>query len=118
MKTTYAAENYEITPEVTAYTEEKVQGLERFVHDENAEIRIVYYREPKHQTGEVFRVDMTVHVGAHRTHAVGHGMTMIEALDKAKDELKFRLTREKGRFIKMARAVQSRVKDALRFTKE
>ena len=42
------------------------------------------------------------------------GKYMNEALDKSKDELKRRLTREKGKITKITRKVQAKIKKATR----
>lgn len=109
MNTIFSAHHYEITREDQEYALEKAEGLAKFV-SENSDLKIEFTKDAKHKSGEIFRADMTAISGGSRTHAVGHGSTMREALDKAKDELKRRITKVKRKKTKISRAIGAKVK--------
>ena len=114
MNITYATTNYELTGEIEAYAEEKAGSISKLITNPDAELRVELEKDAKHHSGSIYRADMTVHSAGLKTHAVGHGATMHAALDLSKDELKRRLTREKGRFSSMSRTIGARVKQMMR----
>lgn len=113
MNTIFSAHHYEITQDDQEYALEKAEGLAKFVN-ENSDLKVEFAKDAKHKSGEIYRADMTVTSGGSKTHAVGHGSTMREALDKSKDELKRRLTREKGKTTKLTRSIGAKIKKNLR----
>ncbi|MFZ2593274.1 MAG: ribosome-associated translation inhibitor RaiA [Minisyncoccia bacterium] len=117
MNISYKTDNFDLTDEITSYAEEKVVSLEKFIGDQDAheaEILVELSKDEKHHSGLIYRADITVITAEQRTHAVGHGSGMKEALDLAKDELKRRLTRRKGRMMRLVRHGQKRIKDMFR----
>ena len=113
MNTIFSSHHYKITEDDQEYATEKAMSLEKFVTPET-EMKIEFSKDSKHTSGDIFRTDMTATTAGDRTHAVGHGSTMREAIDKSKDELKRRLTREKGKITKITRKVQAKIKKAIR----
>ena len=104
MNITYKTDNVSLTPEVRSYVEEKLISIQKLLKDpEEGMCETILSRDEKHQTGTVFRADFTVFSGKERMHAVGHGQTILAAIDIAKDELAERLRREKKMHVRVMR---------------
>jgi len=120
MHINYKAPTIELTDEVYAYVEEKLAGIEKHLGNidlENVQVDVELARNENQQSGQIFRVDVTVHAGGDRTHAVGHGETLHAAVDEMKDELSRRLKRVKGRRLDALRRGGAKIKNMLRFWK-
>ena len=120
MQINYKALTVELTDDIRAYTEEKIAMVEKLiagVDPDNVSVDIDLSRKQNQKSGDIFRADITMHAGADRTHAVGHGETLMAALDEAKDELSRRLRRSKTRRLDSIRRGGAKIKNALRFWK-
>jgi ribosomal subunit interface protein len=118
MKINFKALTIELTDEIRSYAEDKmgmVGKLLQNVDEENIRAEVELARKKNQQTGDVFRADITIHAGADRTHAVGHGESILAALDEAKDELTRRLRRGKTKKMDALREGGARIKNMLRF---
>ena len=100
MNVTYKAENLELTPDVRAYAEEKLEAVQKLLSNyapENVACDVALVKDDAHQSGNIYRADVTVHAGSEHVHAVGHGESLMAALDEVKDELARRIRREKDK---------------------
>tara|TARA_B100000745_G_scaffold58094_1_gene34436 strand:- start:27154 stop:27510 length:357 start_codon:yes stop_codon:yes gene_type:complete len=118
MQINYKAPTIDLTDEIRNYTEAKVAMVQKLIAttDENVQVD-VELSKANQQSGEVFRADITIHAGADRTHAVGHGESMLAAIDNAKDELAGRLRRAKDKKQNAFRKGGAKIKKMLRFWK-
>lgn len=114
MNITYRTVNVTLTPDIEAYTEEKLSLLEKFLNAD-ATCEAVLTHDERHATGIVYRVDFTIFSGKDRTHAVGHGETLFAALDIAKDELADRIRRDKKMHVRLMRKGGAMLKHMMRF---
>lgn len=120
MQIQYKALTVDLTDEVRSYAEEKVAMLERLLGDVdpvNVQVDVDLARRENQKSGNVFRADITIHAGANRTHAVGHGETILAAIDEAKDDLSRRLRRTKTRRLDSFRRGGAKIKNMLQFWK-
>jgi len=119
MNINFKTKGSDISNDVKAYAEEKVQSLVKFLGKDAQGVRfdIEFSDDPKHVSGDVFRVDMVAIAGKVDKHAVGHGSTMMAAIDDARDDLARRLSRSKAKDRNMLRKGSRMIKDMLRFGK-
>jgi len=119
MNINFKTKGTEINNDVKVYAEEKVQSLVKFLGKDadNARFDIEFSDDPKHVSGNVFRVDIVAIAGKIDMHAVGHGESFQAAIDLAKDELARRLTRNKTKERNILRKGSRMIKDMLRFGK-
>jgi len=114
----FKATTIELTDEIRTYTEEKVGMLLKLlqgVESENIRTEVALEKRQNQQSGDIYRADITIHAGADRTHAVGHGESIMAAIDEAKDDLAHRLRRDKGKKHDMFLKGSARIKKMLRF---
>lgn len=112
----FKVDNIELTDEVRAYAQEKVKMLSKLlaeVADEDISYDIKLGKG-KQQSGAVYRADITLHAGATRLHAVGHGESSNAAVDEAKDDLERRMRREKTKDLTLLRKGSKIIKKMLR----
>ncbi len=116
MSINFKTKGTDITSDVKAYAEEKVQSLIKFLGDdgENARFDVEFSDDPKHVSGDVYRVDMVAIAGKVDKHAVGHGSTMTAAIDDARDDLARRLSRSKAKERNLLRKGSRMIKRMLR----
>ncbi len=111
------AKDVDLIDEVKQYAESKVEMLDKLladVPDENISYDIEFAKGKQH-TGSTYRADITLHAGATRLHAVGHGESLNAAIDEAKDDLERRMRREKTKGMTMLRKGSQAIKRMLRF---
>ncbi len=117
MLVNFKAKDVDLIDEVKQYAESKVEMLGKLladVPDENISYD-VELSKGKQQTGSIYRADITLHAGAMRLHAVGHGESLNAAIDEAKDELERRMRREKAKDMTLLRKGSQAIKRMLRF---
>ena len=118
MNIQYKTKGAEVSQVDKDYTEGKLKTLVKFMPVEESELRfeVEFSDDPKHISGEVYRVDM-VAVGPGRDmHAVGHGESMQAAIDMAKDDLARRVNRKKDKDRSMLRKGSRKLKRMLRMS--
>lgn len=114
----FKAPTLELTDDIREYAEEKVTMLAKLlqnVAEENIRSEVELAQKSNQQSGDIFRADITIHAGADRTHAVGHGESILAAIDEAKDELSRRLRRGKTKRLDALREGGAKIKKMLRF---
>ncbi len=114
----FKATTIELTDAIRTYAEEKVGMLVKLLQNvelENVQVEVDLEKKQNQQTGEIFRADITIHAGADRTHAVGHGESVLAAIDEAKDELARRLRRGKTKRLDSLREGGAKIKKMLKF---
>jgi ribosomal subunit interface protein len=118
MNIQYKTHDVVLADDVRALVEEKLQAIEKLLaHHDTANIscEVVLAHDTKHQSGAVYRTDLTVFAGGERTHAVGHGETLQAAIDMAKDELQGRLRHAKGKHATLLRKGSQVIKKMMRW---
>ncbi len=120
MNINFKATTIELTDEIRTYAEEKtisVTKLLKNVDAGNISADVSLEKKQEQNSGNVFRADITIHAGAERVHAVGHGESIMAAIDIARDDLVSRMGREKKRRLDALRRGGAKVKKLLRFWK-
>lgn len=118
MNIQYKTNDVVLADDVRGLVEEKLGAVRKLLahHDDaNISCEVILTHDTKHQTGTVYRTDLTVLAGSERTHAVGHGETLQSAIDMAKDELVERMRREKGKHETLLRRGSRMVKKMMRW---
>jgi len=118
MNIEYKAPTIELNDEIRSYVEEKLAMVTKLLHDfadENISVEVELTQKAGQQTGDIFRTDLTMHAGANRTHAVGHGESLHASIDQAKDELTRRMRRGKNKHMDAVRNGGAKIKKMLRF---
>ncbi len=111
--------NAELTDALSSYVEEKLQSLEKFMVPHEEEDPVVYVEIGKttnhHNSGEVFRAEVTVTVRGKQFRAVSEKEDLYAAIDDMRAELARELTSHKDRERTLVRRGASMVKNLLRF---
>jgi len=118
MQVSFKAQTVELTDEVRSYAEAKVAMLTKLlqnVEQENIQAEVALEKKQKQQSGDIYRADITIHAGPDRTHAVGHGESIMASIDKAKDDLALRLSKVKNKKRSSFREGSAKIKKMLRF---
>lgn len=118
MNIEFKALTVDLTDEVRAYAEEKVLSIAKLlqnIEEENIRVEVELARDQHHQSGDVYRADITIHAGVDKMHAVGHGESLHSALDIVKDDLSRRFRRGKSKRIDALRSGGAKIKKMLRF---
>lgn len=118
MNIQYKTNGVILADDVRALVAEKLAAVEKLlVHHDPANIscEVLLTHDTKHQSGAVYRTDLTVFAGGERTHAVGHGESLQASVDMAKDELQNRLRHAKGKHATLLRKGSQVIKKMMRW---
>jgi len=112
--------DYEMTPEVATYLDEKIAMIAKLVgEDEAARCEVEIGRAVGHsQQGNIWKAEITVFLGGDRLRAIAQEESINAAIDIAKDEMLQQLRKSKGRHMALARRAGAYVKSWLRFGKD
>jgi ribosomal subunit interface protein len=103
--------NFEMTAEIAAYLDEKVESLERLISDDAARCEVELGRAVGHsQQGDVWKAEFVVHQFGERLYAVAEKESVKAAIDIAKDEMLQQLRKGKSRNTSLARRMGARLK--------
>ncbi len=120
MNINFKTKGADITNDIKAYANEKVSTLVKFlgssVDNDVPRFDIEFSEDPKHISGEVYRVDLVVVVGKIDMHTVGHGESMNAAIDMARDDMARRLSRNKAKERNLLRKGSRMIKKMLRMS--
>ncbi len=102
MKIIISAKNFEITPSIESYVDEKINGLSKLirVHEERgvAEARVdVSKTTQHHRKGDVFHADVNLVLPGSVLRAQSEGLDIFSAVDEVKDELARQIKAYKGK---------------------
>ena len=111
--------NIELTYALETYVEEKIKSVEKFVipHEEEAPlVEVEVGKTTKHHnSGEVFRAEVNLHVRGKYFRAVSEKDDLYVAIDDMKDELVRELNSYKGKERTLVRRGAGMIKNLLRF---
>jgi putative sigma-54 modulation protein len=102
MNISVKATNMELTPAISQYVDEKVNGLERFIITADpASVRAaveIGKANRHHHTGDhVFRAEINLYVDGKSFRAVSEQSTLYAAIDDVKDEIAREINSYKGK---------------------
>lgn len=89
--------NIDITPDIRSYLDKRLQTLNKFIDadDTSTVCDVELERDTHHQTGNVFRAEITIHTRRGTNRAEAKGTTAEEAIDKVKKDITRELRRAK-----------------------
>ncbi len=113
------ATNIELTDAISAYVEEKIRSVEKFIVQHEEEVPLVEIEVGKttkhHNSGEVFRAEVSMRVRGKHFRAVSEKSDLYTAIDDMKDGLIRELNSYKGKERSMVRRGAGMIKNLLRF---
>ncbi|MBI3634000.1 MAG: ribosome-associated translation inhibitor RaiA [Candidatus Yonathbacteria bacterium] len=113
------ATNIEITDAISAYVEEKIESVEKFVVPHQKEEVIADIEIGKttnhHNSGDVFRAEVMVRVRGKQFRAVSQKDDLYAAIDDVRNELIREINSVKGKERTLVRRGAGMIKDLLRF---
>jgi ribosomal subunit interface protein len=104
--------NLDLTPEIRAYVEKKLAGLDKFLNEgpaARADVELEYLKSEE----RTYRAELMLHDGK-VVRAEARGRALHEAIDKAAGELFTELTRGKKKRVRTLRHSAAKVKEYLR----
>lgn len=105
------ASNFEMTAEVSAYLDEKIESLERLVSDDAARCEVELGRAVGHsRQGDVWKAEIVVHQYGERLYAIATAESIKAAIDISKDEMLQQLRKGKKRNTSLSRKLGARLK--------
>ena len=114
--------NIEMTDAISSYVEEKLQSLEKFAIPHDEENPLLYVEVGKttnhHQSGDVYRAEVTMNVRGKQFRAVSKKDDLYAAIDDMRAELMRELTSHKTKERSLARRGAGMLKNLLRFGRE
>lgn len=116
MKYTIKATDIELSNDLRAYVEKKLASLDKFVkrYGDVVEAHVEVGRTSRHhKTGNVFRVEINMHIPGAKLYAESLGKTVQEAMDAVKDEMSRELERKKEKEVDSVRRGGQKVKKIL-----
>lgn len=115
MKYTIKATDVDLSADLREYVEKKMSSLDKFVKKmgEAVEAHVEVARTSRHhKTGNVFRVEVLMHVPGAELYAEALGKTVLEAMDAVKDEMSRELEKNKDKRVDAVRRGGSAAKAA------
>lgn len=110
--------DFDMTPEVSKYLDDKLATLEKYVNRDDESIKCeveIGKTTEHHQSGKIFRAEINISIGKKMFRAESEEETIFAAIDEVKDDMTKRLKRYKGRRTTLFRRGGERIKDILRF---
>ena len=112
--------DFDMTPEVSKYLDDKLVTLEKYINKDDESIKCdveVGRSTERHQSGKVFRAEINVSMGKKVFRAVAEEESIQAAIDEVKDEMAKRLERNKGKQFTLLKRGGEKMKNLLRFGK-
>lgn len=112
------ATNTELTPAISSYVEEKVNGLDKFIVAKDPESVLanveIGLSTKHHQSGKVFRSEINLHIGGKYIRAVSEQEDLYAAIDDMRDQIIREIKSFKEKKRDLARKGGSIIKDILK----
>ncbi|HWO07019.1 MAG TPA: HPF/RaiA family ribosome-associated protein [Candidatus Paceibacterota bacterium] len=103
--------DYELTPQLSSYLDEKIEALEKLISDDAARCEIEIGRAAGHpQQGRIWKAEIVITHFGERHRAFAQEESVNAAIDIAKDEMQQLLRKSKGRQMTLARRMGARLK--------
>lgn len=122
MKINIKTTNIDLTDALSAYVEEKIRGVEKFMAAHEHEDVPVYVEVGKtsnhHHAGDIFRAEANVTVRGKHFRAVSKQSDLYSAIDDMRSELVREINSYKGKERTLFRRGAGAIKNLLRFGRE
>lgn len=112
--------DFDMTPEVSKYLDDKLRTLEKFLDSDDESIVCdveIGKTTEHHQSGKIFRAEINISMGKKMFRAEAEEESVNVAIDKVKDEITKQLKRDKGRNFALLKRGGEKMKNLLRFGK-
>ena len=109
--------NIQLTDAITSYLDKRLATLERFVNADDPTLMVdveVGKTTFHHQSGDVFRAEINIHVSGKSYRSVAERSDLYSAIDEAKDSMKRELASNKDKRTSLLRRGGQRIKDFVR----
>lgn len=117
IKTNIKATGITLSPEISDYLDKRLTALEKFVDPED-DANICYVELARttshHKAGDIFKAELTLHLGGESLRAVAELADLHSAIDQAKEELLRELRRSKTKQISIVRRGGRQIKDLIK----
>ena len=110
--------DFEMTPEVSTYLDDKLRSLEKYINkdDESVKCEVEIGKTTEHhQSGKIFRAEINVSIGKKMFRTESVETSMNAAIDMAKDEMVKRLKRSKEKRFALLKKGGDKMKNILKF---
>jgi ribosomal subunit interface protein len=112
------ATNMDLTPAISTYVEDKVQGLDKFIGAEDPESVLanveIGISTKHHQSGNVFRAEINLHIAGKYLRAVSEQEDLYTAIDDMRDQVSREITSFKNKKRDMFRSGGAIIKDFIK----
>ena len=118
MKTNIKATNISLTPAISEYVEIKVNSLEKFFQNTNADEVLVNVEVARttrhHKSGDIFRAEIQTKSSGQEYYASADKDDLYAAIDEVKDEIVRSVTSRRKKFISFVRRGGLRAKEIIK----
>ena len=118
MKTNIKANSISLTPAISEYVEIKVNSLEKFFQNTNADEVLVNVEVARttrhHKSGDIFRAEIQIKSSGQEYYASADKDDLYAAIDEVKDEIVRSVTSRRKKFISFVRRGGLRAKEIIK----
>ena len=118
MKTNIKATNISLTLAISEYVETKVNSLEKFFQNTNADEVLVNVEVARttrhHKSGDIFRAEIQIKSSGQEYYASADKDDLYAAIDEVKDEIVRSVTSRRKKFISFVRRGGLRAKEIIK----
>ncbi|MEX0651923.1 MAG: ribosome-associated translation inhibitor RaiA [Candidatus Paceibacterota bacterium] len=118
MHYTIKTTDFDMTPEISQYLEDKLEALDKYIDSTDPSIKCdveLGKTTEHHQSGDIFRAEINVLIGKKLFRAEAEEASMNAAIDNVKGEISKQLKRNKGKRFALLKRGGERIKNALKF---
>lgn len=111
------ATNIELTPELTELVDQKLTPLEKFLPDEESDMKcdVELEKGGEHQSGNIYRAEVNLYVSGTLYRAEATEDQIEKAIDRVRDDVKRELRRANAKRDSLIRRGGRKIKDMMRF---
>ncbi|MCH7597786.1 ribosome-associated translation inhibitor RaiA [Patescibacteria group bacterium] len=109
--------NITLTPDISDYLDKRLQSFKKYIDPEDTSVLLtveVGKTTDHHQSGDIFRAEINLHISGHDFRAVSEQETLYSAIDDVKSEMTQELRRHKRKRLHLMRRGGVKVKEFIR----
>lgn len=109
--------NIKLTDSINGYINKRLGYLDKLISDEDTSVLCnveVGKTSEHHQSGDIFRSEINLHIAGQDFRAVSEARTLFTAIDETKDQMQKELRRYKRKRIRLIRRGGAKIKELLR----
>jgi len=111
------ATNIALTPDISDYLDKRLKSFEKYIDPEDTSVLLsveVGKTTDHHQSGDIFRAEINLHISGGDFRAVSEQGTLYNAIDEAKEEMTRELRRHKRKRLHLMRRGGAKIKEFMR----